>query len=82
MATTTIKKPAQRAANKPKAKAAVKTIEPAPVRSTVDPFFWASVGITGFSLVLKLMGKKNNAAFAGRLAAQTLLFGIYKKMKK
>ncbi|WP_276481513.1 hypothetical protein [Paraflavitalea pollutisoli] len=82
MATTTAKKNTSRAAATPKVKAASAPGKANPAKATVDPFLWASIGITGFSLVLKMLGKKDHAAFAGRLAAQTLLLGMYRKMKK
>ncbi|MGN7889858.1 hypothetical protein ACN9ML_01645 [Dyadobacter endophyticus] len=47
-----------------------------------DIFLWASVGVMGVSLALKIMGRKHTALFVGQLASPILLMGVYNKIVK
>jgi hypothetical protein len=47
-----------------------------------DIFLWAALASIATSLVLQILGLKNNALFVGQWAPTFLLFGIYNKLVK
>ena len=47
-----------------------------------DVFLWAALGSIGASLVLRMMGKSEDALFVGQWAPTLLILGTYNKMVK
>ena len=47
-----------------------------------DVFLWAAIGSMGASLVLRLMGRREDAVFVGQWAPTLLILGTYNKMVK
>ncbi len=47
-----------------------------------DAFLWAAMGSIGASLVLKIMGRGEDALFVGQWAPTFLILGAYNKMVK
>ena len=62
--------------------AVARTIEEETAKLPSDTFLWASLGVMGVSLALRMAGKKNASLFVGQWAAPFLLFGIYNKIVK
>ena len=59
-----------------------RTIEQQTAKLPSDVFLWAAIGSMGASLVLRLMGRREDAVFVGQWAPTLLILGTYNKMVK
>lgn len=59
-----------------------RSIEQQTAKIPSDMFLWASFASIGGSLLLQVMGKKDESLFVGQWAPTFLLLGVYNKLVK
>ena len=57
-----------------------KAIENQVAKASPNFYLIGAISAIGISLILKLMGKKDNAQFVGQWVAPILLLGVYDKL--